>query len=94
MKKVELFYLKNCPFCKKGFQYLEELRSENPEYAKIEIEMIEESVEAERAAQYDYWLVPTYFVDGEKLHEGVLDKQKLKTVLDAALAPAQARASG
>ena len=85
MKKVMLFYQTYCPFCVAAHKYLDELTAENPAYAQIEIEKIEENRERERADKYDYWYVPTLYVDGEKLHEGALTKQKLREVLDAAL---------
>lgn len=43
MKPVKLFYLKNCPFCKKALRYIEEARAAHPELAAVGIEMIEES---------------------------------------------------
>ena len=49
MKPVKLFYLKNCPFCKKALRYIEEARAAHPELAAVGIEMIEESEQPERA---------------------------------------------
>ena len=40
MKPVKLFYLKNCPFCKKALRYIEEAKAAHPELAEVEIEMI------------------------------------------------------
>ena len=42
MKPVKLFYLKNCPFCKKELHYIEEARAAHPELADVGIVMIEE----------------------------------------------------
>ena len=39
----------------------------------------------ELADSLDYWYVPTYFVDGVKLLEGVPTKEKVEAVLRAAL---------
>ncbi|MEG0498937.1 MAG: glutaredoxin domain-containing protein, partial [Alistipes sp.] len=55
MRPIKLFYLKNCPFCRKALGYLDELRAANPAYAALEIEMIEESEESDRAESYDYY---------------------------------------
>ncbi len=41
MKHVRLFYLKNCPFCKKALRYIEELKAAHLEFASVELEMIE-----------------------------------------------------
>ena len=85
MKKVMYFYQPFCPFCVAASNYLSELIAENPAYGKIEIERIDETREWARADRYDYWYVPTLYVDGRKLHEGALTKAKLKEVLNAAM---------
>lgn len=69
MKKLTLFYLENCPYCHNARRALEQLRAEDPACAQAEVEWIEESREPELAAQYDYYYVPSAFVDGCKLYE-------------------------
>ncbi|MBR5850327.1 MAG: thioredoxin family protein [Alistipes sp.] len=85
MKRVELFYLKQCPFCQRALTYIEEAKQQHPELREIEIELIEESEEAERAAQYDYYYVPTFYIDGEKVHEGGIYPDEVVEVLRKAL---------
>lgn len=85
MKKLTYFHLKFCPYCLKANQWLKELIDENPEYAAIEIEWIEESKQPQISEQYDYYYVPTFFQGKHKLHEGVASKEKIKAVLDKAL---------
>ena len=70
MKPVKLFYLKNCPFCKKALRYIEEARAAHPELAAVGIEMIEESEQPELADTFDYYYVPTFYVGGVKGREG------------------------
>ncbi|MFV0351071.1 MAG: glutaredoxin [Oscillospiraceae bacterium] len=86
MKELTMFYLKSCPYCKRAFGYMNELKAENPAYADIPLKLIEEREEAELANSYDYYYVPTYYMAGEKVHEGAIDKDGVKAVLDAALA--------
>ncbi|MDR3308967.1 MAG: thioredoxin family protein [Tannerella sp.] len=69
MKHIKLFYLRDCPFCKKAFAYIDELKKQEA-YKNIEIETIEESEYPEIADAYDYYYVPTFYIDGEKVHEG------------------------
>ena len=64
MKPVKLFYLKNCPFCKKALRYIEEARAAHPELAAVGIEMIEESEQPALADTFDYYYVPTFYVGG------------------------------
>ncbi|MBQ5879871.1 MAG: thioredoxin family protein [Alistipes sp.] len=85
MKHVQLFYLKNCPFCKKALRYIEELNAQKPEFQALDIELIEESEEAERANQFDYYYVPTLYIDGVKVHEGAIYPDEVEPLLRQAL---------
>lgn len=69
LKKVKFLYLESCGYCRNAQKAIDELKSRNPEYESIEIEKIEESLHPEIARQFDYWYVPTFFVDGEKIFE-------------------------
>ena len=86
MKHVKMMYLKSYPYCKQAFAMVDELKQLHKEYQDIEIETIEENDEPEKTKGLDYWYVPTYFVEGEKLLEGIPTKAKIEAVLKAALA--------
>ena len=64
---------------------------ENPAYRDLPLTRIEESRQPELADQYDYYAVPTFFVDGKKIFEARLFmsyeeiKAGTKDALDAAL---------
>lgn len=85
MNVVKMMVLDGCPHCKHAFQMIEELKQEHSEYQTIDIEVIEENREAQKTEGYDYWYVPTFFVNDIKLHEGVPTKDKIKQVLQAAI---------
>ncbi|MCL1849067.1 MAG: thioredoxin family protein [Clostridiales bacterium] len=85
MKKITMFYMETCPYCKQAFRWMDELYAENAAYQGIEVEKVEETVHPEVADTYDYYYVPTYYVDGEKLHEGAASLEKIRAVFDAAL---------
>lgn len=80
MKKILMFTMKRCPYCMRARRWMEELEAENPGYVKLEIEIIDELEQPELADTYDYWYVPTYYVDGVKLHEGVPTKDIVRGV--------------
>lgn len=84
MKKITLFYLENCPHCRKAQQILTTLLQE-PRYQELKVEKIEESKQPEIANRYDYYYVPTFYVGDEKICEGVLDKKDITEVLERAL---------
>ena len=84
MKTIKLFYLKDCPFCKKAFTYIDGLKKQDS-YKDIEFELIEESEQAELADQYDYYYVPTFYIDEEKIHEGGIFPNEVEEILKKAL---------
>jgi hypothetical protein len=47
--------------------------------------MVDENMEAQFADSLDYYYVPTYYVDGRKIHEGAVSKDDVRAVFDAAL---------
>ena len=85
MKKIVMFYLENCPHCKNAEKIMNELMSKNPIYKNLKIEKIEESKNAKIASTYDYYYVPTYYVDGVKIHEGVPTIEKIEAVFKQAI---------
>lgn len=85
MKNVKLFYLKHCPFCKKALRYIDEAKVKYAELANVEIEMIEESEQADVADKFNYYYVPTFYVDGVKVHEGGIYPEEVEEILRKAL---------
>ena len=85
MKEVKLFYLRECPFCKKALRYIEQAKAKHSELADIKIEMIEESEQAALADKYDYYYVPTFYIAGEKVHEGGIFPDEVEQILRQAL---------
>ena len=91
MKKITMFYLNECPFCKKAFEFMDELKEENKDYEAVEIDMIEEEEHPEIIANYDYHAVPCFFLGDEKLFEAYFMipdaelREGVKKALDAAM---------
>ena len=92
MKPVLMFYLDDCGYCRKARKALDELFTETPAYKALEITRIEESREPALAEQYDYYAVPTFYVDGDKRFEAHIGmrydaiKAAVREVLDYAMA--------
>lgn len=84
MKEIKYFYLRSCPYCKMADRFIDELIMENPEYADIKFEKIEERENADIADSYDYFYVPCFYSGNEKLHEGAPTKEKIRCMLSAA----------
>lgn len=85
MQKLTLFYLPECPHCKLAMRLIDELSAENPAYAAVFIERVNEREQKAVADAYDYWYVPCFFMDGKKLFEGHMEKSDVRAVLDAAV---------
>ena len=92
MKTLTIFYLEACPYCVHARRALGELQAENPAYAGVPVKWIDERREAALAAKYDYYYVPSVYLDGRKLFEadpamGYAEiKRGLFQALEAALA--------
>ena len=69
MKPVLMFITSWCPYCKQANSIMSDLKNTNPEYANIEVKIIDEELQPEIAKQYDYYYVPTFYVDEVKIHE-------------------------
>ncbi len=85
MKSIKLFYLRNCPYCKRALQYIEDEKRLHPEFGGLEIEMIEESENPEIADRYDYYYVPTFYIGERKEHEGGIFREEIEPLLRKAL---------
>lgn len=85
MAKLTLFHLERCPYCIKARKYLSELQAEDPRYASVTIELIDERKNKALADAHDYYLVPTFYLGSEKLFEGIMTKADVQDVLEKAL---------
>jgi glutaredoxin len=85
VKEVKMMVLDTCPYCKQAFKMMEQLRQSHPEYADVKIDVIEEQRESEKTEGYDYWYVPTFFVGGKKIMEGVPTFEKVEEMFQEAL---------
>lgn len=84
MKKVLMFTMASCPYCRNAHRWMDEIFFEHPEYKAVELEIIDETREPEVANRYDYYFVPTYYVGGVKRHEGVPQKESVLRVFKEA----------
>jgi len=78
-----------CPYCRRALSWIDELKNENPNYSKVEMKIIDEEMEPEAARKYDYYYVPTFYVDDQKIFEGVPSKEIVRNVFEKALEKSQ-----
>lgn len=60
IKKVTMFYMEGCPYCRAAQGWMDELFAQYPQFRKVELEKIEENENPELAEKYDYYYVPTF----------------------------------
>ena len=85
MKKITYIKTSWWPYCTKADSILARLKSNNEQYNKIEIDVIDEDKDPQRAAQYDYKLVPNMWIGKDKVLEGIPSSQSVTQVLELAL---------
>ncbi|MCL2200967.1 MAG: thioredoxin family protein [Oscillospiraceae bacterium] len=85
MKNIKMFVLARCPYCKQALKWMDELYEEKPEYRALNIEEIDEKLRPDISDNYDYNLVPAYFVDEVQVHSGAASKELIRSIFEGAL---------
>lgn len=85
MKRVRMFVASWCPHCTVAKNMVDELKSENPQISDLKIEMIDIDNEKDKLVGLDFYYVPTFYVDDDKVFEGVPKKEAIKELLENAL---------
>jgi thioredoxin 1 len=85
MKDVLMFMTSWCPYCKKAFALIEQVRGEKEAYGKVEIVTVDEDKDKKYADSFDYYRVPTFYVDGVKVHEGAASIENIRKVFELAV---------
>lgn len=78
---IQLFHFEACPYCQQVFRWMAELKNEQPALQSVEVETIDERLHPDYPAPGYYYYVPTFFVDGKKVHEGAATKAIVENVL-------------
>jgi len=77
--KLKLFIQRGCPFCSVALAFLKRA-SEELDFLP-ELDIIDEMRDPETAYQHDYYYVPTFYIDDEKVHEGSVDYNTVLGIL-------------
>lgn len=85
MKHIQYIYLTMCPHCWKANRLIKKARQEFPELQTVKIEKLNWLNHRDLSSRYGFHLVPTFIVDGEKVHEGAVDSPTIERVLRSAL---------
>ncbi|MBR2208764.1 MAG: thioredoxin family protein [Synergistaceae bacterium] len=91
MKKITAFYLEGCPYCRQAREALKELMNKNENYSKVSLDWIEENQHPEISEKFDYYYVPSMFIENKKIYEAHRGesfdecKENIKRVLETAI---------
>ena len=84
MEEILMFTMAACPYCRAAHRWMDELYAENPAWRDIPIKIVDEVEDPAYANQFDYYFVPTYYVNGKKVHEGAATKDIVRGVFEQA----------
>ena len=90
-KEILLFSRDDCGYCAKAHKAIAELKAENPAYGTLSLREVEETREPEFIEKFNYYAVPTLYLDGVKKFEAHIGmgydeiKDAVKRVFDEAL---------
>ena len=90
-KEILLFSRDDCGYCAKAHKAIAELKAENPAYGTLSLREVGETREPEFIEKFDYYAVPTLYLDGVKKFEAHIGmgydeiKDAVKRVFDEAL---------
>lgn len=84
MKPILMLTMASCPYCQKALGYMDDYLNQHPDCKEIQITKIDENLQPDVANLYDYYYVPSYFVDGVKVHEGAATPQDIARVFELA----------
>ena len=85
MKKITMFTMKSCRYCRAALNWMDELSAENDQYKSLDIEYIDERDNPVLARKYDYYYVPAFYIGGKKMHEGAASLEIIRRIFDTAL---------
>ena len=85
MQAILMFEMAGCPHGRLAHKLMDELLEEHPGWKDIPVRVVDERREAALADSYDYYYVPSYYVNGKKVHEGHAEKADVEAVYRAAL---------
>ena len=85
MAQITYFFFFFCIYCSKADRIIRLVKEKHPEFKEVKIKKIEESLHPEIADQYDYQLVPCFYVNDKKIFEGAPTEEKVYEAFAEAL---------
>jgi len=81
MANITLYHFEGCPACARAKEWISQLKTEKPELAKVNVEMVDVHKTPNFRAPEPFYYVPTFFVNGKKAVEGEVTKDGIERIL-------------
>ncbi len=81
MSHITLYHFEGCGACAHAKEWMKELRNEKPELKDVLVELVDVHKTPNFKAPAPFYYVPTFFVDGKKVLEGEVTKDKVEAIL-------------
>lgn len=82
MSVLTIVTRKHCPYCEEAEKNLAKILRENPALRQLPIRFLPE--ESTEHPEQDYYYVPAFFWDNDKLAEGEYTEESLRKILEQA----------
>ena len=81
MANITLYHFETCPACGDAKKWMKELKLEQPELAGVQVDLVDVHKTPGFKPPAPFYYVPTFFVNGKKVLEGEVSKQKVEDIL-------------
>lgn len=81
MSQITMYHFEGCPACGNAKQWMKELRQEKPDLKNVLVELVDVYKTPGFKAPEPFQYVPTFFVDGKKVLEGAVSKDKVEEIM-------------
>lgn len=81
MSTITLYHFEGCPACGHAKEWIKELKAEKPELQNAQVNQVDVYKTPNFRAPAPFTYVPTFFVNGKKVLEGAVTKEKVEEIL-------------
>lgn len=85
MSTLTLYHFEGCPACGHAKEWIRELQAEKPELSQAKVEQVDVYKTPGFRPPAPFQYVPTFFLNGRKLLEGAVTKDKIEEMLRLAI---------
>ncbi|MHC1787741.1 MAG: glutaredoxin family protein [Christensenellales bacterium] len=85
MSTITLYHFEGCPACGRAKAWIKELQAEQPDLGRVGVDLVDVHKTPDFFSPVPFTYVPTFVMNGKKLLEGAVSKEKVEQILRLAL---------